>query len=315
MRGARTCPPPPQAACRNDRLARALDLAGRLNLLKSLEIAVKLAQRTQHTALAQRIHDMLEVRPSWPRLRGSQCTHLLAGLTHTCSHAQPLPRDQAKRDAELASRSPTPEPAYTSRPLVRALDMDAGASTTPLTDRNRAHKRARKPVGGDRATPSPPPPHAQGSDVSPTHGPTKRRKGVVMVDGERRSKVAEEEDDDEAGVRTPASPRRGVRPTGGGSLLRKPKRRSFDAPPPRNPFAKRIAASPQKKNQHVLESLARRSPQKPKGLQLSRSSSFAIKGTCWGMGCDWRGCVLLAHHDLPSLPPTALQLATSASWS
>ena len=54
--------PPPQTACRNDRLARALDLAARLNLLKSLEIAVKLAQRTQHTALAQRIHDMLEVR-------------------------------------------------------------------------------------------------------------------------------------------------------------------------------------------------------------------------------------------------------------
>ena len=216
-------------------------------------------------------------------------TPLLLALTLATPLAATVVWEQAKRDAEVASRSPSPEPAYTSRPLARALDMDAAMSTsTPLTDRNRAYKRARKPVGGDDVTPSPPPAHAEDADLPSSRGPTKRhRKGVVMVDGERRSKVAEEEDEAETGASTPASPRRGVRPAGGGSLFRKPKRRSFDAPPPRNPFAKRIAASPQKKNQHVLESLARRSPQKPKGLQLNRSSSFAIKGAfvCAHVGC------------------------------
>ena len=118
-----------------------------------------------------------------------------------------------------------------------------------------------------------------------------------MVGGERRSKVSEDDDDSQrhadaaeeaTGLNTPTLQRHT-------SLVqhRNKRQRTQSGHTPRNPFAKRTAASPQKKkNRHVLDALVRKSPGKAaKKLQLSRSSSFAIKGALRSVvGCRECAC-------------------------
>lgn len=245
-----------QTACRNERLARALDLSSRLNLMKSFTIAVKIAQRTQHSTLAQRIHDLLEDR-----------------------------REAAQ--AALQADAPSPVPQPTRRPTNRALNLsdDDDDHRTPVNQGTM--KRGRHAMETPLDTPS--------SENRPHNTPvtqrSQKKQRVVRVGGERRSKVREEEqpagsDDDEGDDNdvstsrgrtgsTPPSPPQARR-----SSLVRAARKTFDAPPPRNPFAKRVSASPQKKNRHVLDSLAKRSPQKMPPLSLNRSSSFSIRGAC-----------------------------------
>ena len=263
-----------QVACKSDRLARALDIATRLKLKKSFEIAVALAQRMGHGGLAERISLLMHARAR------AQAEESIA--VQQMSFQQRRELEASRRAKRRRKKAVKKEEESEDEFDVDNVDIETSEvkSEKPsfFSKKNKKKKKKRKSDGNKKKNT---PKKKKKKTTTPKKTSPKRKREETTEEKEQQEennvdekKEASEEQSESVLAPAKMTTDENNTPTQTdeaqkeiGTPVRKKKKRTAA-----NPFARKTFSSP-KKSQNIFEAV-QKSPLKTP--VLSRQSSFSI---------------------------------------
>jgi len=256
-----------QVACKSDRLARALDIATRLKLKKSFEIAVALAQRMGHGGLAERI---------------SLVMHARARAQAEESIAVQQMSFQQRRELEASRRRKRKKPVKNKEVDVSEEEFDADnvdiETSEVKSEKPSFFSKKKKKKKNSKKKSDTPKKKKQKKTTTPKKKKTspkrKREENVEEMESQNADEASEEQSESVLAPakmttdenNTPAQTSTET-PKEVGTPVRKKKKRTAT-----NPFARQTFSSP-KKSQNIFEAVEKSPLKTP---VLSRQSSFSI---------------------------------------
>jgi hypothetical protein len=262
-----------QVACKSDRLARALDIATRLKLKKSFEIAVALAQRMGHGGLAERISLLMHARAR------AQAEESIA--VQQMSFQQRRELEASRRAKRRRKKAVKKEEESEDEFDVDNVDIETSEvkSEKPSFFSKKKKKKKKRKSDGNKKKNTPKKKKKKTTTPKKTSPKRKREETTEEKEQQEENNVDEKKEASEEQSKSVLAPAKMTTdenntptqtdeaPKEIGTPVRKKKKRTAT-----NPFARKTFSSP-KKSQNIFEAV-QKSPLKTP--VLSRQSSFSI---------------------------------------